>query len=157
LKRSTGVLLFAMGLVAGAPSCSGSSESVRDPSADSNDPCYDADITVKRVWNEEVKVKVRAQVMQWGGDVGMDVAEEQALAITGSMDRLSDDWARMRKAVCNDHFRRRTLTQQEYQRRVDCLDRLLTRQRTFLSSLASPRADVGQQLAAIDEEVKTCR
>jgi hypothetical protein len=132
----------------------------RQPAAaapDSTDPCFDADIAAKRVWNDETRVQINARIMSWGGQLGTDVAHEHAEQISSSMDRLTDDWARMRRAVCKDHFTRQTLTKAEYQQRADCLDRLLARQRTFLESLSSPLVDASTQLASMSEELDTCR
>jgi hypothetical protein len=140
----------------GVAAC-GSSAPPEPQTGKEGDPCHDADIAGKRVWNDETRVNVKGQVMQWGGEIGVDVAQARAEEITSSMDHLSDDWARMRKAVCKDHFTRHTLTKDEYQARVDCLDRLLTRQRTYLSSLSSPQADGGTQLAALNTELESCR
>jgi hypothetical protein len=137
-------------------SCASSPTATQGPVAGKDDPCYDADIAAKRVWNEETRVQVKATVMQWGGEIGVDTAKRQAEEITSSMDRVTDDWARMRKAVCKDHFTRATLSKAEYQQRADCLDRLLTRQRTFLNSLTSPQADVSKQLAGITQELESC-
>lgn len=122
-----------------------------------NHPCHDADIAAKRVWNDEIRVQVRAQVMEWGSEVGVDVAEERAVEVTSSMDRVTDDWARLRKAVCRDHFVRDTLTKAQYQARADCLDRLLTRQRTLLNSLGSPQSNLSEQLAGMTDELQSCR
>ncbi len=124
---------------------------------DTTQPCHDADIAAKRVWNDEIRVQVRAQVMEWGSEVGVEVAEERAVEVASSMDRVTDDWARMRKAVCRDHFVRDTLTKAQYQTRADCLDRLLTRQRTLLNSLSSPQSNLSEQLTGITDELDTCR
>lgn len=137
--------------------CSGSQSTPRDPHGPSADPCADEDLGVKRVWSSETKVHVRAQVLEWGGELGGAVAEQKALEISNTMDRLTDDWARMRKAVCRDHLVRETLSKEAYQARVDCLDRLLTRQRTFLQTLTTPAADLGAQLAALHGELEACR
>ena len=137
--------------------CASSQHAPPSPAGDSSDPCHDADIAGKRVWNQEARVKVRAQVMEWGGEIGAEFAEQKALEITSSMDRVTDDWARMRKAVCKDHFTRQTLSKPEYQQRADCLDRLLMRQRTFLTSLSSPQMDMSEQLTAMTEEMNSCR
>lgn len=93
--------------------CASSQHAPPSPAGDSSDPCHDADIAGKRVWNQEARVKVRAQVMEWGGEIGAEFAEQKALEITSSMDRVTDDWARMRKAVCKDHFTRQTLSKPE--------------------------------------------
>jgi hypothetical protein len=148
---------FGLFLISGlfcTAACGSPQSSTAEPASD---PCYDADIAAKRVWNEETRVHVKAQVMEWGGELGVDVATQKAEEITNSMDRLADDWARMRKAVCNDHFKRATITKEEYQSRADCLDELLTRQRNFLSSLSSPQVDVGAQLAQINGALEECR
>jgi hypothetical protein len=131
-------------------------DKAEEPKQQAADPCYDADIGGKRVWNDETRVRIQAEVLQWGGEIGAEVAQKKALEITSGMDQLTDDWARMRKAVCKDHFTRHTLTSEQYQARADCLDHLLTRQRTYLSSLASPRADASEQLEAIGAELEKC-
>jgi hypothetical protein len=136
------------------PGCGGGQKT---PDADAADPCFDADIAAKRVWNDETRVDVKAKVMQWSGELGADVAQQKVEEVTNSMDRLTDDWARMRKAVCGDHFKRKTLDAAGYQKRVDCLDRLLSRQRTFLGSLSSPNAQLDAQLTGLNEELSTCR
>jgi hypothetical protein len=148
-------VVLAFGLLAIALAACGGPGASSAPNAP-EDPCSDANIAGKRVWNEEARVHVKVQVMQWGGEVGADVAQQNAEEIVSSMDRLTDDWARMRKAICKDHFSRHTLAKAEYQQRADCLDRLLTRQRTFLESLSSPQANVGEQLTAIDQELESC-
>lgn len=125
--------------------------------AASQDPCADADVAIKKVWSSETKVEVRAQVMSWGGEVGTEVAEQKAFQIDSSMDSLSEDWVRMRTAVCNDRFKRHTISDAEYQSRADCLDELLTRQRSFLNSLSSPHADLTGQLTAMNDALQSCR
>ncbi len=129
----------------------------QQPASEDSDPCHDSDIAAKRVWNEETKVKVEGQVMQWGGKVGVDVARARAEEVVSSMDRIADDWARMRRAVCKDHFVRKTLTVEAYQRRADCLDQLLARQRIFLSSLQQPSDDASEQISAIGKQLQTCQ
>lgn len=139
------------------PGCASTPNSAAAPRAETSDPCYDADIAAKRVWNEETRITINARVLQWGGELGVDVAQQRAQDITNSMDRLTDDWARMRKAVRRDHFVRETLSKDEYQRRADCLDRLLARQRTFLDSLTTPNSDITAQLQNINRELVTCQ
>ena len=151
--RFPGALAVMLLLLAGC----GSSQVDPQGSEDAQkDPCYDSDIAAKRTWNKEAKIQVKAQVMEWGGEIGVDIAQQKALEITNSMDRLTDDWARMRKAVCKDHFVRDILTKDELKTRNDCLDRMLSRQRTFLTTLESPQVDVSEQLTAINEELMSC-
>ena len=149
-------LLSALGITF-LVACGAPQAGPQEPTQGTSDPCYDADIAAKRVWNDETRVQVKAEVMEWGTEIGVNVAQEKAVEITNSMDRLTDDWARMRKAVCKDHFTRQTLSKAEYQQRADCLDRLLMRQRTFLTSLSSPQMDMSEQLTAMTEEMNSCR
>lgn len=140
----------------GLSACGGARSEPEAGASAADDPCFDADIAAKRVWNDETRVELKGQVMQWSGELGADVAQQKLVEITNSMDRLTDDWARMRKAVCGDHFKRKTLDAAGYQKRVDCLDRLLSRQRTLLGSLSAPNADVSAQLSGLNEELGTC-
>jgi hypothetical protein len=142
-------VLAGCGAPQGAPEAGGAGR-------ESSDPCHDAHLPIKRVWNEEVRASVNAQVIEWGSEIGFELAEERALEVTTSMDRATQDWALMRVAVCKDHFVRQTLSKSEYQARADCMDRLLTRQRTFLNSLSSPQAELSEQLTGIADELQSC-
>jgi hypothetical protein len=120
------------------------------------DPCHDSDLAGKRVWNDETRLSVRARVGLWSGEVGGEVVERTTLEITSAMDRIADDWARMRRSVCRDYLVRRTLDGAEYQTRVDCLDRTLVKERAFLAALEHPQVNVSTSLHGIESEMERC-
>lgn len=142
-------IVLSVGLL-GCPVRSGTSE----PTAD--DKCSDTDLAIKQVWNEETRVNIKGKVLKWGGQIGIEVAKATAEETINKMDRLVDDWARMRKATCRDHFVRNTIDESGYQSRVDCLNKILIRQRNLLNTLDAVQVNVAEQLAAIGDELNSC-
>ncbi|HEU5076186.1 MAG TPA: hypothetical protein VFU02_18465 [Polyangiaceae bacterium] len=143
-------------LCAPLAACGGSST----PGANSAvaDPCTDVDLDVKKVWSEETKVDLRAELMgQWGGELGTEVARQRAQSVETQMDDIARDWVMLRQSACLDHFKRGLGTDAEYQARVACFDSVLQHQRSALGALARD-ADAG--VAALDDlnrELVTCR
>ncbi len=100
------------------------------------DPCNDVELQVERVWSADVK----AQVLGYGG--GVEATERQSVA--NKMDSISEDWVRLRLAVCNDFHKRKLITQDEYQRQVKCFDDRLDQQRRLVTMLKSDAAGAGK-------------
>ena len=143
------VLALSMGVT--LASCKKNSTQPSPP-----DKCADNTIAVTKKEREEVRAIIKAKVLKWEAEAGGEVVRAKELEITNSMDRVLDDWARMRQAVCYDHFKREMITAEEYQTRVDCLNAILAQQRTFLQSLESPQADASAQLAEINNSITDC-
>lgn len=106
------------------------------------DPCADFELEVERVWSAAIK----AEVMAKGGSIEV----EQRSAVTNQMDRISEDWVRMRTSVCKDHFVRELISKDEYAARVRCFDDRLDRQRK-LAELLEGGAPASEVEPAIDE------
>ncbi|MFV8750752.1 hypothetical protein ACNOYE_09395 [Nannocystaceae bacterium ST9] len=106
------------------------------------DPCADFEVEVERTWSASIK----AEVMKHGGEIEL----EQRQAVVNKMDRISEDWVRMRTSVCKDHFVRQLIDKDEYAARVRCFDDRLNRQRTLAETLSGGAA-AGEVEAAIDE------
>jgi len=87
---------------------------------------------VERVWS----ATVRAQVLGYGG--GVEAGERQVIA--NKMDAISEDWVRLRLAVCNDYYKRKLISQGDYQRQVKCFDDRLDQQRKLVTLLKGPDA-----------------
>ncbi len=104
-----------------------------------------------------MRVDVRAKWQGMGGELGGEVETTDVEQVISSMDSLSDDWARMRQAVCLDHFKRGTLTKAEYQRRADCLDELLSRQRTLVTALSAGTETTQEQMRGLSDALSNCR
>jgi hypothetical protein len=51
---------------------------------------------------------------------GIEAGERQA--IVNKMDAISEDWVRLRLAVCSDFYKCKLITQDDYQRQVKCFD-----------------------------------
>jgi hypothetical protein len=150
-------LIARIALLTALSGCGATSKAAPQTTTADADPCADAESSTKRFWNESIKLQVEAQILEWKGTLGGQVARQKASEVTSSMDRITDDWARMRRSVCRDYTIRQSLGAGAYQRRVDCLDRLLSRQRTFVESLAQPSPDVSAQLASLNDELDACR
>ena len=85
---------------------------------------------------------VRAEVLGHGGAVG--ATERQALA--NKMDAISEDWVRLRLAVCNDYNKRHLVS--EYQQQVKCFDERLDQQRKLVTVLKGSDTSAAEKLAA---------
>lgn len=120
LRGLTGVLLVA------AVGCGGASTHAQSASGPA-DPCSDFDLDVKKFWSAEV----RAEVLGYGGSVAGSNTSE---TIT-RLDDITRDWTMLRTAVCQDHFRRKLITAEEYRAKVSCFDAQLSRQRSLVEQL----------------------
>ena len=139
------------------PACGGSSTPEANNTPPS-DPCADFDLDVKKVWSEETKVNLRAELMgQWQGEFGADVAQERAQSVETKMDDISRDWVMLRRSACLDHFKRGLGTDAEYQARVDCFDRVLQHQRSALSELGRDAEAGAAAMDSLNQELATCR
>jgi hypothetical protein len=110
----------------------------RNPISPSADPCKDVELQVERVWS----AGVRAQVLGYGG--GIEAGERQD--IVNKMDAISEDWVRLRLAVCNDFYKRKLITQDDYQRQVKCFDDRLDQQRKLVTLLQGPDTSSASKL-----------
>jgi hypothetical protein len=136
--------------------CGGSQKP--DANSTANDQCSDFELDVKKVWSEETKVKVQADFMgQWGGTLGADVAQQRAQSVGTSMDRIAQDWVMLRRSVCMDHYKRGLGTDAEYQARVDCFNRVLSRQRMVLEQLNKDADAATTAMDGLNGELDSCR
>ena len=76
---------------------------------------------------------------------GGNVEERRALA--NKMDAISEDWVRLRRSVCLDHFKRKIISAEEYRSQVRCFDERLDRQRRLVTSLKSELTEEARKLA----------
>ncbi len=106
------------------------------------DPCADFEVEVEKTWSASLKAKV----MQHGGEIEV----ERRTAVVNKMDRISEDWVRMRTSVCKDHFVRELISKPDYAARVRCFDDRLDRQRTLAETLSSGASPAGIE-SSLDE------
>ena len=86
-----------------------------------DDPCRDFDMDVKEVWNGEIKLRVDIAVKKLGGEVGALKAEE----LSTKMDNVTRDWVMLKESACNDHFKRKIISAEEYKDKAACFDAFL--------------------------------
>lgn len=110
--------------------CGGAS---KDVNAGGDDPCKDVDLAVEKVWSAGIK----AEVMGYGGGIN---AEERK-KIANNMDAMSEDWVRLRRSVCRDHFVRKLISVDEYKKQVRCFDDRLDQQRNLVTLLKGSNTD----------------
>ena len=145
LSSPHGRVLPSLFLLAAA--CGGAPPQPNSPSAD---PCKDVELQVERVWS----AGVRAQVLGYGG--GIEAGERQA--IVNKMDAISEDWVRLRLAVCSDFYKRKLITQDDYQRQVKCFDDRLDQQRKLVTLLQGPDTSSASKLAVqLTEAPHACK
>jgi hypothetical protein len=155
MRFAVGLLCFGF-LLEGA--CASSQSPAPVGASSRADACSDFDLDVKKVWSEETKVNVQANLMgQWGGQLGTDVARERAQSVTTHMDQISQDWVMLRRSACLDHFERHVGTDAEYQARVDCLNRILARQRTVVTTLNSDAKQSAEAMSGLNGELEKCQ
>ncbi len=94
---------------------------------------------------------------QFAGDGGgIEAGEHQA--IVNEMDAISEDWGRLRLAVCNDCYKRKLITQDDTQRQVKCFDDRLDQQRKLVRLLEGPDTSSASKLAAqLTEAPHACK
>jgi hypothetical protein len=129
------VILGCMGLLGLGPFACGAGPA--PPQAE--DPCKDVDLQVERFWSAQVK----AQVLGYGG--GAEASQRQSIA--NKMDSISEDWVRLRRSTCRDHFVRKTLSTEDYQSQVRCFDDRLDQQRKLVTLLKDGATAEGASLA----------
>jgi len=132
-------------LVAG---CAGSSDSAKDPSG--ADACNDVDLQVEKVWS----AGIRAQVLgyQGGGSV------EERKQVVNKMDAISEDWTRLRRSVCLDHFKRKVISAEKYSTQVKCFDDRLDQQRKLVTLLKGEVTEEARKLTqSLTEAPSACK
>ncbi len=116
----------------------------KGPEPVGDDPCKDVDLAVEKVWS----AGIRAEVMGYGGGV----SAEQREKVANKMDAISEDWVRLRRSVCRDHFVRKMISADEYKKQVKCFDERLDHQRKLVTLLKGGDTDeatsVAEQLTA---------
>lgn len=117
------------------------------------DPCKDFDLDVKKVWNAEVRLKVDLAIQQLGGEAGVGGSEE----VVTRMDDVTRDWVMLRESACNDHFKRKLITAEEYKGKVACFDAFLERLRTMIAALESGDGAAVEGTSASPGELDLCK
>ncbi|MCA9695343.1 MAG: hypothetical protein R3A51_15460 [Nannocystaceae bacterium] len=119
--------------------------------------CDDFELDVARSWNDQTRVSIKAQLLdRWGGELGVEAARQRAESVVTSMDQISADWVRLRRAACLDYFKRGLGTAEAYQARAGCLDRALERQRAVVTSLEGGDDAVLTALGGLSDELARC-
>ena len=109
--------------------CGGASKGI-DSAGD--DPCRDVHLAVERAWSARIK----ADVMGYRGGI----SAEERMTIANKMDAMSEDWVRLRRSVCRDHFVRKLISVDEYKKQVRCFDARLDQQRKLVTLLKGGQA-----------------
>ena len=119
------------------------------PTASAPDPCKDVELQEERVWSASIK----AQVMTYG--VGIDANTRQS--IVNKMDDISEDWVRLRLAVCNDFHKRQVIGNEEYERQVKCFDEKLEQQRRLVTLLKADPSSAGKLATELLDGSSACK
>ncbi|MBN2343966.1 MAG: hypothetical protein JXX29_06935 [Deltaproteobacteria bacterium] len=97
-----------------------------------SDVCDQFEVDIKKVWNAEVKLQVKAAAKtMFGGEAGVQKSEE----IATKMDLVTQDWVLLSKKACINHVQLEITTKEEYRKKTECLDKYLMLQRTLLLAI----------------------
>ncbi len=86
------------------------------------EPCDSFDSRVDEIWNDEVLEELGLTIKIYNGELGALDAEQ----IVTQMNSFSKEWVTLRNSACKNHNEPDSLSDDQYRRIVDCLDKALS-------------------------------
>jgi hypothetical protein len=114
--------------------------------------CDGVELRAREVWSKEIKARLDLQVKVYEDDIDASDAEKTV----AWMDVFSRGWIRAGEATCKDLFIGQTITREEYDRRFECLDRVLEGQRSVVELLKSAGPEAVDRIKKLVAELEGC-
>lgn len=142
-------MLLSLALISAAVFACASSQPQQPTQAP--DPC-NFEGQASEIWNPKVKTDLALPLKILHGTFEAQEAE----MLTTKLDLFTDDWISMRGSVCRDHLAGSTMSDDEYQARVDCFDAILNIQQTIISLVEEEDRAVLEQIAYLSNAIEPC-
>lgn len=156
LSRTTTAVILALSL-AGCGSTQPAA--VEAPPEDAGPPpptpeesCDSVEQRARSVWSNEIKARLDLQVKVYEDDLDASDAEKTV----AWMDVFSRGWIRAGEATCKDLFLGQTISREEYDRRFECLDRVLEGQRSVIGLLDNAGPEAVERIKSLVAELEGC-
>ena len=117
------------------------------------DPCAQVGDIAPKVWNADVKAKLKLSVKIVRGEIEASNAE----ILTSRLDNLTDDWAELRGKACISFEVEKSLSAEEHSAAVDCLKDALEAERSAISTIKKDATDALNLIDDLENGLKNCR